>query len=255
MDVSANDERSRLFVGSVEKCFKIIEAFSGARYFTLAELCVRSGFDKSTVQRMTHTLAELGYLEQCPMTRRFALSNRTLDLSYHFLRNHPLIERATPMLIELRREFDERVDLSLFDGSSLVYAQRLQSQREHYYTTLAGRRIPLYCTAGGRAVLSCLSADRAKDIITATEKQSFTRFTRVNDDDILAEIEATRERGYGLARNELIENELVIATAITDENNNPIAAVHVAANSARWTDQEFADKVVPGMLRAVSFLR
>jgi IclR family transcriptional regulator, pca regulon regulatory protein len=111
-----------LFVGSIGKAMALLEVFRGSseRYIGITELAAKLGTDKSTAQRMTYTLLHLGYLEQCPITRRYGLGTRVLDLAYQYVRSNPLVEMATPLLIELRRTCDERVDLSLYDHDSLI---------------------------------------------------------------------------------------------------------------------------------------
>lgn len=251
---SLETARSRLFVQSVEKCFSILEAFRGTRYLSLLEVSQRSGHDKSTCQRMTHTLAQLGYLEQCPSTRRYALSDRVLDLSYHLLRNHPLIERATPILMELRQTCDARVDLSLFSQASLVYALRLQARAEPYYTNLVGRRIPLFCSAGGRAVLALLAEAEARGLVEAEDRRPLTRFTQTEVAAVMDAVAAARRDGYAVAAHEVIENEVVVAVAFRGATGAPFGAIHVAGEAGRWSDRDITGRILPGLMRAAALV-
>nr|WP_280953906.1 IclR family transcriptional regulator [Methylobacterium terrae] len=256
MSTEGHDEtaRSRLFVQSVEKAFSILEAFHGTRYLSLLEISQRCGHDKSTCQRMTHTLAQLGYLEQCPTTRRYALSDRVLDLSYHLLRNHPLIERATPILMDLRRACDARVDLSLFSTASLVYALRLQARAEPYYTNLVGRRIPLFCSAGGRAVLAALAEPEARALVEAEDRRPLTRFTRTEVEAVMEAVTAARRDGYAVAAHEVIENEVVVAVALRDAAGAPFGALHVAGEAGHWSDRDVAGRILPPLMRAAALV-
>ncbi|MBZ6411690.1 MAG: IclR family transcriptional regulator [Methylobacterium sp.] len=253
-DVSGETARSRLFVHSVEKCFSVLEAFHGVRALSLQEISERSGHDKSTCQRMVHTLAQLGYLDQCATTRRYALADRVLDLSYAFLRHHPLIERATPILMDLRRTCDARVDLSLFSQSSLVYALRLQARAEHYYTNLVGRRIPLFCSAGGRAVLAVLAEPEARALVTAEDRRPLTRFTRTGIEDVMTAVAEARCDGYAVAAHEVIEDEVVVAVALTDAARRPFGALHVAGEAGRWGDPDEIARILPGLMRAAALV-
>src|SRR5947208_6063839 len=115
-DFAKDDEEggvaSSLHIKSLAKALKVLEAFGNCqRFLSLGEIAKLSGLDKSAVQRITYTLHRHRYLDQDPETRRYALGNRLLDLSFAFLRFHPLIERAAPILLDLRRSIDERVDL------------------------------------------------------------------------------------------------------------------------------------------------
>lgn len=251
---SAEEKRSQLFVQSLRKGFEVLEAFKGARSLSLNEIAERAGLDKSAAQRMSHTLAALGYLNQCPTTRRFELSPRLLDLTFEFLRHHPLMERATPILIELRRQCDERVDLSLLSDNELIYVQRHQSQRALFYTTLIGRRVPLYCSAGGRSVLAALPDDEAHRLLKQENCTQLTRFTKTDYDEIWAEVLIAREQGWALARSEVIENEVVFAAAITDMHHRPIGAIHVACDNSHGNVEELTEKIVPGLTSAARML-
>ncbi len=248
-------KQSQLFVQSLRKGFDVLEAFKGVRSLSLSEIAERVQFDKSATQRMCHTLTTMGYLQQCPTTRRFELSPKCLDITFEFLRHHPLIERATPILIDLRRQCDERVDLSLFWEKELIYVQRHQSQRQLFYTTLIGRRIPLYCSAGGRAVLAKFSDDIVSDLIEHEDRIAMTRFTKTDIEDILNEIDTARQQGWSLARSEVIENEMVFAAAITNSMQQPIGAIHVACNVAAQDElQPLIDRIVPGLTGAARML-
>jgi DNA-binding IclR family transcriptional regulator len=247
-------ERSRVFVHSLRKAFEVLEAFKVVRSLSLGEVVERTGLDKSTAQRMTHTLTELGYLVQCPTTRRFELSPRILELTFEFLRNHPLMERATPILIDLRRQCDERVDLSLFFRDQLTYIQRHQSQRAFFYTTLIGRRIPLYCSAGGRSVLGSLPVEEARNLLEAEARLPLTRFTKTDLDAIWNEVETARSQGWAVAVSEVIENEIVFAAALKDAVGRPIGAIHVACDGNQTEMNELTEKIVPALMSAVRML-
>ena len=235
-----------LFVNAVGKSMDVLRAFAGAgRYLSLTDIAARSGLDKSTAQRMTHTLHELGYLEKCVDTRRYALGAPLLDFSYQYLRTHPLVELATPHLIELRRECEERVDMSLFDTSTLVYVVRLQSKREKFYTTLAGRRMPVFCTAGGRAMLACLPEDEARTIVETGERQKLTPHTLTDVDRVMEKIAQARLDGFAVAEQEAIPGEIAIGGAIVDGGGRPIGAVHIAAALHEWRLEPFVAQMLP----------
>lgn len=139
-----------LYVGSVGKAFRVLDCFKQASGdLSLMDIMAISGLDKSAAQRYTHTLCAEGYLEQNAQTRRYRLGTGMLNLTFHFLRMNALVEALNPIMLELSAATGEKISLSLLDGNELVHVMRHQSQTEHYHASLVGRRIPLYCTAGG----------------------------------------------------------------------------------------------------------
>jgi DNA-binding IclR family transcriptional regulator len=147
-----------LMAQSVERAVRVLEAWGKApRPLSLGEVSEVAGIDKSGAQRICHTLRALGYLDRDPRSGGLVPGKRLLDRSFDCLKLNPLVERATPVVIELRKAVPERVDLSLLDDTSIVYAVRLQSKRETFSATLIGRRLPVFCSSGGRAMLAAMN--------------------------------------------------------------------------------------------------
>jgi IclR family pca regulon transcriptional regulator len=254
--INPSDDGSPLFVASIGKAMALLEVFRGSRerYLGVTDIAARLGTDKSTVQRITYTLVQLGYLERCPNTRRYGLGTRLLDLSYQYVRTHHLVEMATPHLIELRRACEERVDLSLFDGDSLVYLVRLQSKKEKFYTTLVGRRMPLFCTAGGRALLSKLPLDEARAIVERADRTPLTSKSITDVDEIMRRIEQAAHDGYSVAVGEAILGEVTVAAAIQGSEGRPVGAVHVAGSLSSRDHEAWLDKVLPPLMETMAAL-
>lgn len=249
-------QRSPLFIQSVEKAFRVLDVFSHSEQFLgLKEIATASGLDKSSAQRCTHTLIQLGYLEQDPRTSRFALGKRSLDLGFHYLRNHPLVAVGTPLLLQLRRDCGERTNLSLFDDLNLIYVIRLHGKREYpQYSTLIGRRMPTFCSAGGRAVLAHLPEGAMRDIIARSPRTPRTPDTLTDPDAIAAEVGKARARGYGFVIGESAPNELTVAAAVLDAAGHPVAAVHIAGSLAKWSPTDYEPRFAPMVVEAARAL-
>ncbi|MES2530550.1 MAG: IclR family transcriptional regulator [Pseudomonadota bacterium] len=235
-----------LFVQSVAKSMGLLEAL-GTRPgpLSLNELAEQAGMDRSTAQRMAHTLATLGYLEKGPNGRGYVLGKKILERTFDFLRGTPLIERATPILAELQKETGERVDLSLFDDLSIIYALRRQTKRQTFFATLVGRRIPTYCSSGGRAVMSFLSEEAVDDILERSTLVALTPKTETDKGRIKQKIAEAKAMNYAVSLEESLLGEIALACAILDHNHQPIAAVHIAGTCAEWTPEAFAQRFAP----------
>lgn len=249
-------ERSPLFIQSFEKVTRVLEIFGKSeQYLSLSEIVALTGFDKPQAQRCTHTLVETGYLEKHPQTGRFCLGKKCLDLSFHFLRSSPLVSVATPILLHLRRECGERTNLSLFDRSTLVYVIRLHGKREYpRFSTLIGRRIPTFCSAGGRATLAALTEREACEILNESDLSPLAPDTLTDPQRIMEEVGRTRERGYGFVVNESAPGEVTVAAAVIDAAGRPIAAVHIAGSTTKWSAEEYEGRFSPFVVEAARSL-
>src|SRR5690606_32143605 len=107
-----------------------------------------------------------------------------------------LVEVLNPLMLELSKVSGEKISLSLLDGNELVYAMRHQTKTEHFLASLVGRRVPLYCTAGGRAVLSHLPAQQRQAFFDSTPLLKYTPRTLDTAAAIEAEVSKARDKGY-----------------------------------------------------------
>ncbi|KPQ06794.1 MAG: IclR family transcriptional regulator, pca regulon regulatory protein [Rhodobacteraceae bacterium HLUCCA12] len=244
----------RLYVEALARGVRVLEAFSdNPRAMSLSEIAAASGMDKSAAQRLVHTLVKIGYLEKT--SAGFAPTSRILDRAFDYLRSNPLINRAIPVLADLRRTVKERVDLSLFEDVSMLYVVRMQSKRDTFYAHLIGRRVPTFCSSGGRAVLSHLEEDEIMDILHRSDRRKLTPHTTVEIDEILDRVREVRETGYSLAVQEVLVGEVAVAAAVLDGAGRPVGAIHVAASLAEWDPQSFVARAGPLVTAAAAGLR
>ncbi|RYE33500.1 MAG: IclR family transcriptional regulator [Hyphomicrobiales bacterium] len=252
-EIAAQD--NSLFVTSLERGFAVLEAVGNERRDVgVTEIAAKTGLDKSAAQRFAFTLHALGYLEKDPATRRFRLSRRVLGLAHAYLRADPLVELATPYLADLRQASQKRVDLSLLDGFDIVYVVRLQSQREAFGATVVGRRIPAFCSSGGRAMLASLPEDDARTLVEHSTRTPLTPHTITDIEAVMAEIARARRDGFAVCVQEALMGEIVVAAAVVDMQGRPRGAVHIAMSLADHDETEVRARYAPMAVAAAHLI-
>ncbi|WP_217284091.1 IclR family transcriptional regulator [Brucella pituitosa] len=151
--------------------------FSARHPLSLSQVATAAGIDRSAAQRIVHSLLKLNMLARDPEDRGYLPGLRILDMTYDLLRLNPMLQRANPVMLELRRRVSERVDLSLFDDVRVIYALRMPSKHEVFSATIVGNAVPTYCTAGGVAILSRLPDNTIADIVNRSDMTPFTQHT------------------------------------------------------------------------------
>jgi DNA-binding IclR family transcriptional regulator len=242
--------RDPLFNQSVEKAFAVLAAFSAERrVLGLAQIASAAGMTASSAQRCVHTLLRLGYLRRDEQQRGWGLTPRTLGLGYPYLAGHPVIEQATTHLVDLNQACGESVSLSEPDGVEMVFIARFPSVKRFFIHMPVGRRLPMYCTAAGRAYLAALPPEEARDILKRSKLRSFTPHTTMEIPRILKIVDAARELGYAWACQECYLGDLTIGAAIRGELGRPIACINVSGPTSRWTIEELRERVAPLLLQ------
>jgi IclR family transcriptional regulator, pca regulon regulatory protein len=249
--VSPLRPRDPLFNNSVQKALAMLETFGGdRRTLSLAELAAAAGMSISSAQRCIHTLSRLGYLRRDAALRRWVLTPRALSLTEVYLSGHTLLEHATAHLIELNQASGESVSLSEPDGTDMVFIARFPSLQPFHIHMPVGRRLPMYCTASGRAYLSALPTANARRLLARSRLATHTSHTLTEPQQIWKRIEAARASGYAWSDQEYYRGDVTIAAAVLGEDGQPLAAVNISAPTSRWTLPQLRAKLAPLLLQS-----
>jgi DNA-binding IclR family transcriptional regulator len=240
---------STLFVGSVAKAFRVLEAFNAERRtLNLGEISAHTGLDKSAAQRFANTLHVLGYLRKDAVTRRYLLSPKPLEIGLNYLRTSGVAEPAAPFLREASRQCDETVNLTQLDGREIVYISRIPSRHIISVDVLVGSRFPAWCTAAGRVLLAYLPEDALRRLLKESERLAYTAQTTTGIDALVSVIQQARERGYSFAAEQMFLGEYTVAAPIFNPAHEPIAAVSISGLASRHSREMFENKMLPIVL-------
>lgn len=233
----------KLFVGSVDKAFLILESFSSQHHrLTLTQLASLTGLDNSSLQRFLHTLVTLGYLRK-DINRQYGLTPKILNLGTNYLRTNELVERATPYLQIAHAKSSETINLIEMDGLDTVFVIRFLA--EHPVNIwLLGSRTPVYCSAAGRIMLAYMPQAWASDLLDRSDKKAFTKKTLTTTKAIMAEVHAARTLGYAVSDEEFMLGDVSVAAPVFNQSGQIIAAVSVAASVDRWRSAKVRQKLV-----------
>jgi DNA-binding IclR family transcriptional regulator len=113
-----------------------------------------------------------------------------------------------------------------------------------------GRRLPMYCTASGRAYLSALPPSLARRILGRSRAAALTPTTLTDPQQIWKRVAAARESGYAWSDQEYYRGDLTIAAPILGEDGQPLAAVNISAPTSRWTLAQLRAKLAPLLLQS-----
>jgi DNA-binding IclR family transcriptional regulator len=250
-DLDSPDTSNPLFVGSVAKSFQVLEAFRAAgRSLTFTELCNLTKLEKSAVQRYCHTFAELGFIYKDPATKRFSPSPQMLDFAFTYLSSDPLIQIATPYLVDAREKGGEAMNLGRRMGTDMIYISRLPSKTSPLSIPLLGGRSPVFCTASGRAILSRLEHDRVHSILDRSTLEPLTSHTITDKARILDLVAQAADDGFTIASQECIVSEITVAAPIMGANGRVEGSVNIATSIQQYDPEAVRSDLAPIVTRA-----
>lgn len=234
---------------SVARAFAVLEALAQADSpLPLAEVAARTALAVPTAHRLLRTLRELGVARQLD-TRDYALGPKLIGLGERA--TPPLAESARTALVHLEEIAQETANLAVLDGDLVAYVAQVPSRHRMRMFTEVGRRVLPHASGVGKAMLATLSERRVREILARTGLPSYTPTTIVSAGALLADLRATRHRGFAIDDGEQEVGVRCIAVAVPGAM--PPAALSISGPSARMTDA-IVERAVEELTRAASTL-
>jgi IclR family pca regulon transcriptional regulator len=241
-----HDKENGLFVASVEKAFRVLDAISDAKTeLGLSEVAARTGIGKSAAQRFLYTLQALGYLNQDAVSRGYRLSSKMLALSGSYVRADILKEKAHAILEEANRRCEETINLTVLDGTEVTYILRFPSKHVVSVNLAVGTRLPAFCTAPGRVLLAHLERSTIDQVLAKSDLKKRTEMTETDPRRLHEILLQVRRQGYSLSNQEAFVGDISVAAPVFDDQRQVAAAVNIAVPFPRWTVAEAKRQLTP----------
>ncbi len=248
-------KKDQLFVRSVEKAFKILAAINQHMGpVSLKDVSRLTGYDKSAAQRFCHTLEALGYLIRMPGDRRYELAVKTTELGAGFVRSNEYVRHARPYLHALSIETKGSVTLSILDGSEVVFVSRFPGSHLLDTAVTVGSRLPIYCTATGRAAASQLDEQQLDSVLENQHMIRRTVRTEIDRTAIRESIVGCRSKGFVITTDQYVMSDLSLAVPVADESRAMLGAITLSLSTAHYDESQVREqfvKLVQTTVRAI----
>lgn len=225
-----------------DRIFQVLETLSATGPLGLIEISKEVDLNKTTVHRILNSLLYMGYVKQDPDTAKYSLSFKIWDIANQMLNRIDVVEIARPYLKQLAEETGETVHMVQIDGTDAVYIDKVESHLNSVrLVSRIGKRIPLYCSGVGKALLAELPDDRIEALWNESTIQKLTEHTIVDFSLFQKEIEKTRTYGYALDDE---ENELgvcCIAVSLEDYKKKNKYAFSISAPKSRMDEDRIKE--------------
>ena len=237
-------------VQSVERVFELLELVTDAGGdVTLSELAASTELPLPTIHRLLRTLVSLGYARQLP-NRRYALGPRLIRIGEGASRQFGALAR--PQLKSLVDDLGESANMAVLDGNMVVYVAQVPSLHSMRMFTEVGRRAHLHDTGVGKAILAQLPNDTVRGIVAAAGMPTPTEHSIGTVEDLIADLDRIRERGYSIDDQEQEIGVRCFAMAVKDAPTP--TAVSVSGPITR-VDEAFGTRAVPKLRHAADVIR
>lgn len=221
-------------INSVQKSCRILRSLTEPRVNRLSEIAAQAGLNKVTTLRILEVLTREGFVRRDEKTKTYSLGNEVFILAAALRDRDDLRARARPSLVRLAAMSEDSVLLSVRSGGteSVCVDKEVGSFPIRANFLDIGSRRPLGLGAGAMALLAWQSEAEVEAILALVE-QRLPLFPKVSMSWLKNEIDRSRERGYSLFLNILVDRMGAIGVPIFGADGRPVAALSIAALSDR----------------------
>jgi DNA-binding IclR family transcriptional regulator len=222
-------------ITALQRGLRLLQLFGESPHgLTAKQVANRSRLPVSTVHRFLVNLENAGYLN-CSRDGVYQLGIACFAIGQAALGQLDLRRVSLPYLEDLNRQTRETIHLTLRQGLSAVYVEKLDSPEPLRIYSRIGAAVPLYCTAVGKVMLAYMPDEEREMALPQLGLRRFTPNTVGNLQELAAELYRVKKNGYAC---DLEEHELhirCIAAPVWDHEGKVNASVSITAPMVRMT--------------------
>lgn len=218
-----------------QKVCRILKMLSNPEPLRLSDIAAGAQLSAPTTLRILETLIEEGFVQRDPGNpKRYQLGEQALLLGLAMQGRDHVRQRARPALVRLAALSGDTALLSTRHGLESVCVDREFGNfpiRANYLDI--GSRRPLGAGAGSLALLAWLPAEEVETIIELITPRLTERYPRISPQRLREEVKRSRENGYAMLLDVVVEQMGGVAVPIFGADGRPTAALSIAALSER----------------------
>jgi len=193
-------------ITALQRGLRLLQLFSASSQgLTAKQVAERSHLPVSTVHRFLANLESTGFLNCSGNVYHLGIA--CFAIGQAALAQLDIRRVSLPYLQELNQQTRETVHLTVRQGVSAVYVEKLDSTEQLRIYSRIGATVPLYCTAVGKIMLAYMSDEQQKQQLLQLSLKRYTPNTVGNLQQLEAELHRVRKNGYAC---DLEEHELHI---------------------------------------------
>lgn len=208
---------------------------SEGRPLTATEINASLNLPVPTIHRLVGNLEAEGFLSRHIDGRSFQPGPKLRQMMQGVIRfwHQDLPQRD--VLIRLNHRLGETCNLSIPDGETMLYIDRVETHWPLRIQLHVGSRVPLHATAAGKLALAEIDEAKLDRYLRRAELHAFTEQTLTDPDRLRAELQRIRQQGYSTDCGEFVPGMIAMAVPVLDRSGQLIATVSFHAPVQRLT--------------------
>lgn len=215
---------------TVRRALSIIEFFADEPR-SLGQVADHLGVHKSTALRLLQTLEAARFARQGP-DGRYTIGFDMIALAQRGLDELDLFAIAHPHLTRLGEQYGHTLHVAQLVGDEIVYIDKVDGRGALKMHSRVGEPVCLHTSGVAKAILAGVDEATSRRVLAHATYQRFTTTTRTSPRALLADLAATRDRGWAEDDGEYEDFVACVAVAIRDHTGAVRASVSITALTA-----------------------
>ena len=212
---------SRPSVKALERGLDILDYLFQVREERLHHIAEQMQTPASTLHRLLGVFEEHGYVISHQGTYQLGLKGLWLTSSREPIRK---------ILEELSHEVGETTNFAMRIHGEMEFLERSVSDHPLSFVVSIGSRVPLHCTAMGKAVLAF-----EPELLEHLDLSKETSTSITDPIELQAELEVVRHRGFALDNEELVPGVFCAAVPVFGPHHQVLGAVSISGPVVRFS--------------------
>lgn len=217
--------------GSVQVLAKVASLFdrlAEEQEVSAARLAELIGEPRSTVYRLLASLQRLELVEAGTRRGTYRLGLKLFRLGSAVVARFDERQAALPVMERIHEQTGETVFLCVRRGREAVCIERIDGRRVQSLALRLGGSLPLHSGAAPRVLLAYEPRELWSEYMAGRRLEVFTPNTPATPEELFAELEEVRERGYAVSDEDVTIGIAALGAPIFDHRGNLRAALSIS---------------------------
>lgn len=220
-------------IQSLDRAVRVMKILAQSEGMSLTEVSDAAGESPSTIYRVLTTLQHHGIVDFVEADQLWFIGVETFRIGSAFLGRTRLVERSRPVMRELMGRTGETANLAIADEGQVIFVSQVETHEPIRAFFRPGTRTPMHVSGAGKAMMAHYPQERIDALIRQQGLPGFTDSTITERGALIADLAATRARGWSVDDEERTAGMRCIAAPIFNEFGEAIAGISISGPSVR----------------------
>ncbi len=242
-----DDKASQNTIKSLDRALEVLVQLGEMQGGTLSEIAGALDQSPATVYRVLTTFQGRGFADFDEQSQVWNIGAAAFLTGSQFLRRTSLVERARPIMRDLMEATGETANLGIERDGQVLFLDQVETHATIRAFFPPGTASAMHASGIGKALLCRMDDKRQREVLAASKLERFTPHTLTDPEDMIADLNAAKARGYAIDGEERNLGMRCIAAPVYNVFGEAVAGISVSGPTTRITTGRIAELAEPVM--------